>query len=137
MTIPPSHITIKEKKKDFFKTVIHALQEYYMPYPSENDPHTIAAKAFQDFLDGKHDSLDKAFGLINPEGVLATDVSYKQEVVFRALAENEKGIPYTQIPEVLKININEKTIRNWRDENPIPEFGGKGKLHVLYLLSRA
>lgn len=108
-----------------------------MPYPSKEDPHTIAANAFQDFIDGKFDSLDKAFGLINLEGCPESDESYKKEIVFRALDENSKGVAWTKMPEHLNIKIDERTIRKWRDEDPIPEIGGKGRLHVLYLLSRA
>jgi hypothetical protein len=130
----PSHSTIKEKKRTFFESVIRALREHYIPFPSIDDPHAVAATLLEGFLSGQYESLDEAFGLKQPRAHPNSDEEYKQWVVSEALKHHQEGVPWTKIPETIGEQLDEKTIRAWRDESPVTEFHGIGKRHAIYLL---
>lgn len=136
MNRPVSHLAIKEKKRPFFESVIRSLREFYIPFPSPDDPHIVAAKLLEDFLSGKYESLDEAFGLNQPRGQPDREEVYKQWIVSEALKHHQEGVPWTKIPETIGEQLDEKTIRTWRDESPITEFHGIGKRHAIYLLNQ-
>lgn len=135
----------KEKLRPLLEPVIAALENYPIPFPSLSDPTFLAAQAFNKFLNGEVDSLDKAFGLKASRGAMPTTEKYKQAVVGAALRLENEGFFYTSIdkvniPELLEEEgfdkIDERTIREWRDELPVVEFGNKGTRHVLYLIGK-
>lgn len=140
--IPAPYLEKKEKKRKFFESVISALESYYIPAPCQDDAHIQAAQIFRDFLTGKYKSLDEGFGLSVASGNPSRDEAYKQAVVNAALILEERGVSYTgkdqSIPDMLAKQgfdtLSEKTIRHWKNENPVSDFSNHGTRHAIYLL---
>ena len=122
------------------ENVIRALDDHT---PTSNEAWKKSAlKALRGYLDHKFETIDEAFQSITKQDKPIYTEEYKQTIVNETLElHDDHNISYSEIPDKLLHEqdydlITDRTVRQWRNEEAVPELEGMGKRTAIYRINK-